>query len=54
MPPVETEKDTKSNKQAAKKTDGKGGVAERVPQPTEILDRQGKKPPEKAALGKPH
>ncbi|XP_031978800.1 myomesin-1 isoform X3 [Corvus moneduloides] len=54
MPPVEKEKDTKSNQQAAKKTDGKAGVAEKVPQPTEGLDRQGKKPPEKAALGKPH
>lgn len=54
MLPVEKEKDTKSNQQAAKKTDGKAGVAEKVPQPTEGLDRQGKKPPEKAALEKPH
>lgn len=53
MLPVEKEKDTKSNQQA-KKTDGKAGVAEKVPQPTEGLDRQGKKPSEKAALGKPH
>ncbi|XP_062357066.1 myomesin-1 [Cinclus cinclus] len=51
IPPVETDKDTKSNQQAAKKTAGKAGVAEKVPQPT---DRQAKKPPEKAALGKPH
>lgn len=51
---METEKDTKSKQQAAKKTAGKAGVAEKVPQPTESLDRQGKKTPEKAALGKPH
>lgn len=50
---METEKDTKSNQQAAKKTAGKAGVAEKIPQPTESLDRQGKKPPEKAALAKP-
>lgn len=50
---METEKDTKSKQQAAKKTAGKAGVAEKAPQPTETLDRQGKKPLEKAASGKP-
>uniref|UniRef100_A0A8C8BMT2 Myomesin-1 n=1 Tax=Otus sunia TaxID=257818 RepID=A0A8C8BMT2_9STRI len=47
IPPVETEKDTKSKQQAAKMTDGKAAVAETVPQPTESLDKQGKKPLEK-------
>lgn len=51
---METEKGIKSNQQTAKKTAGKAGAAEKVPQPTESLDRQAKKPPEKAALGKPH
>lgn len=51
---MEREKDTKSKQQAAKKTDGKAGTAEKGPKSTESLDRQGKKPPEKAALGKPH
>lgn len=41
---METEKGTKSNQQAAKTTDGKAAAAEMVPQPTESLDRQGKKP----------
>jgi len=45
--PVETEKDTKSNQRAAKKTDGKAAVAETVPQPTDSMDRQGKKSVEK-------
>lgn len=45
--PVETEKDMTRNQRAAKKTDGKAAVAEMVPQPTESLDRQGKKPLEK-------
>ncbi|XP_014794001.1 PREDICTED: myomesin-1 isoform X2 [Calidris pugnax] len=44
IPPVETEKDTKSNQQAGKTTDGKAAAAETVPQPAESLDRQGKKP----------
>uniref|UniRef100_A0A8D0FFK9 Myomesin-1 n=1 Tax=Strix occidentalis caurina TaxID=311401 RepID=A0A8D0FFK9_STROC len=47
IPPAETEKDTKSKQQAAKMTDGKAAVAETVPQPTESLDKQGKKPLEK-------
>lgn len=47
IPPVETEKDTKTNQRAAKTTDGKAAVGEMVPQPTESLDRQGKKPLEK-------
>lgn len=47
IPPVEIEKDTKSNQRAAKKTDGKAAVAEKVPQPTQGLERQAKKPLEK-------
>uniref|UniRef100_A0A663M971 Myomesin-1 n=1 Tax=Athene cunicularia TaxID=194338 RepID=A0A663M971_ATHCN len=47
IPPAETEKNTKSKHQAAKVTDGKAAVAETVPQPTESLDKQGKKPLEK-------
>ena len=47
IPPVETEKDTKSNQRAAKMTDGKAAVADTVPQTKESLDKQGKKPLEK-------
>ncbi|XP_071593355.1 myomesin-1 isoform X5 [Heliangelus exortis] len=46
IPPVETEKDTQSNQQAAK-TDGKAAVAEKAPQPAGSLDKQGKKTSEK-------
>uniref|UniRef100_A0A672U9X0 Myomesin-1 n=1 Tax=Strigops habroptila TaxID=2489341 RepID=A0A672U9X0_STRHB len=51
--PVEKEKDTKSNQRTAKTTGGKAAVAEKVPQPMERLDKQGKKPLEKTALSKP-
>ncbi|KAM9022411.1 myomesin-1 isoform 1-T1 [Ara ararauna] len=51
--PVEKEKDTKSNQRAAKTTGGKAAVVEKVPQPTESLDKKAKKPLEKTALSKP-